>query len=209
MNIFALPESNYLTYLQTIARDRTIGRAKFIWAVDRVNRMLLEYALSFIDYESQTVETPTGSEFNGLKIKESICCVSIIRAGESMEGTIRDIFPDIPVGKILIQRDKESLNPVFYYQKLPELISDSKILLLEPMLATGGSLSQAIECLLKKGVKLKNIICINYLASPAGLNNLSNRYPECKFIVASIENGLSSGGYMVPGIGDFGDRYFE
>ena len=154
------------------------------------------------------VTTPVGETYHGLKFASKLCAVPVIRAGESMEAELREVHPGIRIGKILIQRDKETKLPHLYYSNLPEDIGERFVLLLEPMLATGGSALAAIRVLLEADVKEENVILVNFLASPEGLDAVSQAHPKLEIITSSIEEKLNDNAFMVPGIGDFGDRYF-
>ena len=112
------------------------------------------------------------------------------------------------IGKILIQRDEKTAEPHLLYSKLPPDIADRYCLLLDPMLATGGSVLCAIEVLLQAGVSADRIIFVNLIASPEGLANLQARFPQVRIVTGVIDEGLNEQKYIVPGLGDFGCRYF-
>lgn len=209
MPVHLLPNSKFTSSLQTVARNRDSNIQDFTWATSRVNRMLVEYALNFAEYAERTVETPTGASFDGFEIKTEICGVSVIRAGESIEQAFREVLPGAPIGKILLQRDPKSLNPTFFYEKYPDCIESSTVLLFEPMVATSRSLSLAMDRLILAGVSESSIISVNYLASPDGIKYAEENHPQATFVVASIEQKLNANGFMLPGIGDFGDRFFS
>ncbi len=123
---------------------------------------------------------------------------------------VRSVLPASSVGKILIQRDEttEEKRAVLMYSKLPKNIATSQVLLLDPMLATGGSAASAIEVLRSAGVPEDRIIFINLLAAPEGIAFLKERAPAVKIVTAAIDSHLNSHKYIIPGLGDFGDRYF-
>jgi len=152
-NLCVLDYTPQLESLFTIIRDRETKREDFIFYSDRVIRLLVERALNLLPSDVKKVITSTGSEFYGARFRGHICAVSIVRAGESMEKAVRDVCKKIRIGKILIQRDEATAEPVFYYSKLPEGMSERIILLLDPMLGTGGSVCKAIDLLKEKGVK--------------------------------------------------------
>lgn len=154
------------------------------------------------------IETPLGVTYDGHKFQGKICGVSIIRAGESMEQGLRDCCRSVRLGKILIQRDEETATPKLFYVKLPDDISERYVLLLDPLLATGGSASMAIDVLVEKGVKPERILFLNVLASPEGIQVFKEKYPQVKIITGMMDKGLDDKKYVVPGIGDFGDRYY-
>lgn len=158
--------------------------------------------------EPKKVETPLGVTYNGHSFKGKICGVSIIRAGESMEQGLRDCCRSVRLGKILIQRDEETATPKLFYVKLPEDINERYVLLLDPLLATGGSAAMAVDVLLEKGVPQDKIIFLNVLASPEGIEVFQKKYPQIKIITGMIDECLDDKKYVVPGVGDFGDRYY-
>lgn len=207
-NVHVLPKSQYLTSLHTKARNRKAEQSEFVFYSDRIIRLLLEAASELLPYTSHNIQTPIGDIYNGAILNTKLCGVSVIRAGESIEGEYRRMYPDSPMGKILIQRDKLTKLPHYYYSNLPDDIAERTILLFEPMLATGGSLAKAIDLLKEREVPEDNIIVVNFLSSPIGINRIMALYPKIQLITSSIENGLNKDAFMNPGIGDFGDRYF-
>jgi len=131
-----------------------------------------------------------------------------MRAGEAMEKALREVCKKIRIGKILIQRDEETAKPNLIYSKLPRDVSGRFILLLDPMLATGGSVCKAIEVLKEKGIKEDKIIFINLISCPEGIKKLNKEFPKVRIITGVIDKKLNSNAYIIPGLGDFGDRYF-
>ncbi|MEE1931501.1 uracil phosphoribosyltransferase [Streptomyces sp. TRM 70351] len=207
-NVHLLPQTNQLRALHTLIRDRNAPREDFVFYSRRIIRLLLESALDLLPFDKHEVTTPVGETYHGLKFASKLCAVPVIRAGESMEAELRDVHPGIRIGKILIQRDKTTKLPRLYYSHLPDDIARRHVLLLEPMLATGGSALAAVGVLTDQGVAERDIVLVNFLASPEGLRTVSERHPDLKIITSSIEDRLNENAYMVPGIGDFGDRYF-
>lgn len=207
-NVIKLRQTNQLKSLYTIIRDRTTSRGDFVFYSDRIIRLLVEEGLNQLPVEPIKIETPLGVTYDGHKFQGKICGVSIIRAGESMEQGLRDCCRSVRLGKILIQRDEETATPKLFYVKLPDDISERYVLLLDPLLATGGSASMAIDVLVEKGVKPERILFLNVLASPEGIQVFKEKYPQVKIITGMIDKGLDDKKYVVPGIGDFGDRYY-
>jgi len=206
--IHVLKQTKQLRALHSIVRNRDTCQADFVFYSNRIIRQLLETSLDLLPFEGLNVTTPIGEIYEGLAVGAKLCAVSVIRAGESMEHELVHLERGMPIGKILIQRDKTTKQPKYYYSHLPDDISERHVLLLEPMLATGGSAIAAIDLLLKKGVLEQNIIFVNLLASPDGIERLTQKYPQLYIVTSSIERELNSDAYMIPGIGDFGDRYF-
>lgn len=131
-----------------------------------------------------------------------------MRAGEAMEQALRECCRSVRIGKILIQRDEETSKPRLFYDKLPEDIKDRWVLLLDPMLATGGSALMAVDVLLSRGVPEDRIIFLNLISSPEGVQNFADKYPKLRVVTAFVDQGLNEKNYIVPGLGDFGDRFY-
>ncbi|MFW6640675.1 uracil phosphoribosyltransferase [Nocardiopsis algeriensis] len=206
--VHLLPQTKWLRALHTVIRDRHADRADFVAGAGRVIRQLVESGLELLPFEPSDVKTPIGETYHGLSITPRICGVSVARAGESMEAELRAMSPGIRIGKILIQRDKVTKLPHLYYSALPQDIGDRHVLLLDPMLATGGTALTAIGVLLDEGVPEEHIVFVNVLSSPEGIEAVHRRHPAVRIVTSSIEEGLNANAYMQPGIGDFGDRYF-
>ena len=220
--------------LMTIIRDKNTQRSDFVFYSDRLVkicaernknqtkpnpkalkqrhqqiRLLIEEGLSTLPFEEKTVTTPTEEAYQGLSFIDGICGVSIIRAGESMEAALRSVCKGVRIGKILIQRDEKTALPKLYYSKLPEDIHERTVLLLDPMLATGGSVMTAIKVLLDNGVKEEKIIFCNLIAAPEGLDLVCKTYPKVKIVTMEVDEKLNERCFILPGIGDFGDRYYN
>ncbi|KAI7881714.1 PRTase-like protein [Lichtheimia hyalospora FSU 10163] len=203
-----LPATPQLKGLMTIIRCKDTPRADFIFYADRIIRLLVEEGLNHLPVIDKTIQTPTGADYQGIDFKGRICGVSIMRAGESMEQGLRDCCRSVRIGKILIQRDEETHKPKLFYAKLPKDIESRYVLLLDPMLATGGSAMQAVQVLLENNVPEDRITFLNLIASPEGLNAFIKQFPKIKIVCAEIDDTLDKDKYIVPGVGDFGCRYF-
>lgn len=138
--------------------------------------MAIEEGLGFLPFGEETVITPTNEEYKGVAFTSKVCGVSIMRAGESMETALRAVCRDIRIGKILIQRDEVTAQPQLFYAKFPHDIDKRHVLLLDPLLASGGSALKAIEVLLQRGVSEDRIILINLIAAPEGIEALRKKY---------------------------------
>jgi uracil phosphoribosyltransferase len=206
-NVHLLPQTNQLRALHTIIRDRTARRDDFVFYSGRIIRLLIETGLNLLPFERWEVETPVGRKYDGLRFT-SLCGVAVARAGESMEAGLRAVCRSIRIGKILIQRDKITKLPKLYYSALPHDIAQRHVMLLDPMLATGGTALAAIQVLLDKGVAEDRIIFINLITVPEGITAVCQRYPKVRIVTSAIDERLNENAYMMPGIGDFGDRYF-
>jgi len=206
--VCVLPETPQLKCLLTVIRDRATSRGDFIFYADRIIRLLVEEALNHLPIQPKVVRTPLQGEYEGNGFVGKICAVSIMRAGEAMEQGLRACCRSVRIGKILIQRDERTAQPKLYYSKLPPDISERYCLLLDPMLATGGSAAKAIQVLIEHNVPEERIIFVNLIASPEGISFLQEHHPKMLIVTATIDDGLNAQKYIVPGLGDFGCRYF-
>ena len=163
-----------------------------------------------LPHKETIIETPCGN-FNGVTYNDQLCAVSIVRAGDSLLNVVRKLVPGIAVGKILIQRDETHADkiPKLFYCKLPPDISSRQVLLCDPMLATGGSASCAIGKLVEAGVPESSIIFLNVISCPEGLSRLTKEWPGIKVVTAAMDPELNEQKYIVPGLGDYWDRYYN
>jgi uracil phosphoribosyltransferase len=191
-----------------VLRDRAATREDFVFYAGRVIRLLVETGLDLLPFDEQDVPTPVGQTYHGLRLTSQFCGVSILRAGESMEAGLLDVVPGARIGKILIQRNKVTKLPKLYYSALPADIARRHVLLLDPMLATGGTALAAIQVLLDEGVPEEHIVFLTLLSAPEGIAVLHARFPKVVLVTSAVEDGLNDNAYMMPGIGDFGDRFF-
>ncbi|KAI0120033.1 uracil phosphoribosyltransferase-domain-containing protein [Nemania sp. FL0031] len=206
--VTTLPQTPQLIALLTKIRDKNTERADFIFYSNRIIRLLVEEGLNHLPVVEQTITTPVGRNYAGLMFQGKICGVSIMRAGEAMEQGLRDCCRSVRIGKILIQRDEETSQPKLFYDKLPEDIAERWVLLLDPMFATGGSAIMAVEVLKSRGVPEERILFLNLIASPEGIGNFATKFPKLRVVTAFVDQGLDSKNYIVPGLGDFGDRFY-
>lgn len=207
-NVVLLRQTNQLIGLYSIIRDQNTKRGDFVFYSDRIIRLLVEEGLNHLPVEKATIQCHGDNKFEGARFLGKICGVSIVRAGESMEMGLRDCCRSVRIGKILIQRDEETALPKLFYEKLPQDISERFVFLLDPMLATGGSAMMAVEVLLSRGVQAKNIFFLNLVAAPEGIAAFQEKYPDVRIITGAIDEKLNDDKYIVPGLGDFGDRYY-
>ena len=200
-------------HMKRSTQDVNTASSDFVFYSKRAMRILSEDAIAELPTQAEvTITTPCGS-FDGVHIETgNVCAVSIIRSGDALLESVRECLPGVTVGKILIQRNEESKEKEakFYYSKMPPGIKDMYVLLCDPMLATGGSAKAAIKNLVDcHGVKTEKIIFANMITCPEGLEAMSQEYPEVKIVTACIDECLNEDMYIVPGLGDYGDRFFN
>ncbi|KAE9448988.1 hypothetical protein C3L33_19131, partial [Rhododendron williamsianum] len=151
--------------------------------------------------------TDAGAVYTGVDFCKKLCGVAIVRSGESMENALRACCKGIKIGKILIHRDGDNGKQLIY-EKLPKDISERHVLLLDPVLATGNSANHAIELLRQKGVPESHIIFLNLISAPEGIHCVCKRFPSLKIVTSEIDLSLNEEFRVIPGMGEFGDRYF-
>jgi uracil phosphoribosyltransferase len=201
----------YLVDHPLIKRDVTILRNKhtdsetFRGALQRVSNLLAaeiskEFSLTKIEVETP-LETTTGS-----KLTNEVILVPVLRAGLGMVNGFLQIIPEAKLGHIGLQRDEETLKPIEYYYKVPKKLEFAEVVMLDPMLATGGSASEALKYLKKRGASKLVFACL--VAAPEGIAKLNSEHPDVKIFAAALDRELNSKGYILPGLGDAGDRTF-
>lgn len=194
-----------LKHSLTILRDKNTGTENFTRHSAIVSQIMILEATRDISMLEIQIETPLTSTL-GYSIQESMVFVPVLRAGISMLFPARNFLPWVPVGFIGLERDEETAIAREYYQKFPQNLKEKFVLVLDPMLATGGSLVDTISALEKKGAKNICVVCI--VAAPEGIELLQQKHPTVKIYTAAIDSHLNEMKYIVPGLGDFGDRYF-
>lgn len=190
----------------SILRDINTGSNEFRSIIKEIAMILAYEASKDLELEEYEVETPitktTGYRLSGKKLG----IVPILRAGLGMVDGVLEVFPAAKIGHIGMYRDEKTLIPVEYYSKLPLDVDKRDIFVIDPMLATGGSACDAIEKLKEKGCN--SIRLLSIIAAPEGLEKLGKEHPDVAITVAQLDEGLNEHSYIVPGLGDAGDRLF-
>ncbi|RLN34718.1 hypothetical protein C2845_PM03G02450 [Panicum miliaceum] len=168
---------------------------------------VVEHGLGHLPFTEKQVITPTGSVYMGVDFCKKLCGVSIVRSGESMENALRACCKGIKIGKILIHRVGDNGQQLVYH-KLPMDIAERHVLLMDPVLGTGNSANQAIDLLIRKGVPEDRIIFLNLISAPEGIQCVCKRFPLVKIVTSEIDYGLNEEFRVIPGLGEYGDRYF-
>lgn len=194
-----------LEHSLTVLRDKATDTEAFRHHTAIVSQIMIMEATREFSLDPKPIETPL-MPMIGAEIHRSIIFVPVLRAGISMLFPARDFLPWAAVGFIGLERDDTTAIAREYYQKFPTDLENKRILVLDPMLATGGSLGDTIAALLKKGARTISAVCI--VAAPEGIACLHEKYPDVAIYVGAIDSHLNEHNYIVPGLGDFGDRYF-
>lgn len=188
----------------SILRSNQSNAETFRSAARRVSLSLVHEAAKGLVEESIEVETPL-ERTTGTKIAQGIVAVPVLRSGLGMIDAVLALLPDVSVGYVGVARDEITIKPEEYYIKLPDM-AGKKVLVLEPMLATGGSLSYAIQMIKNRGGIDITAICV--IAAPVGVDRVQKEHPDVDLVIASIDRDLNDHYYIRPGLGDMGDRLF-
>ncbi|WP_394023162.1 uracil phosphoribosyltransferase [Anaerococcus martiniensis] len=190
----------------SILRDTNTGSTEFRSIIKEISIILAYEATKDLELEEFELETPvattTGYRISGKKLG----IVPILRAGLGMVDGVLEVLPAAKIGHIGMYRDEETLQPVEYYSKLPNDVENRDIMVVDPMLATGGSACDAIGRLKEKGCK--DIKLLSIIAAPEGVKKLHEEHPDVEIFIAQLDEGLNENSYIVPGLGDAGDRLF-
>ena len=190
----------------SMLRKKTTGTNEFRTLVEEIATLMGYEALRDLPLEDVEVETPIETCMTPMLAGKKLAIVPILRAGLGMVEGILEMIPAAKVGHIGLYRNPETLQPIEYYCKLPSDIEDRDVLLLDPMLATGGSAIAAIDGLKRRGVK--HIKLMNLIGAPEGVAAVQKAHPDVEIFVGAIDEKLNDHGYIVPGLGDAGDRIF-
>jgi uracil phosphoribosyltransferase len=193
-------------------RDKNTSMEDFRNISKRLIRLILEETFAYECTEEVIKESPLGlyKTFSNPNKFSDYIAISILRSGNSMTDEILGLAPGISIGTVMIQRDEntEQKLPIFFFEKLPNQLENKKILVLDPMLATGGSASATINILIRRGVKPTDIVFVNIISCEEGIDNLFKQFPGIRLVTALVDPYLLPNKYIAPGIGDFGDRYY-
>ncbi len=189
-----------------ILRDKRTGMKEFRELIEEITTIMTYESMRDVSLVPVQVETPLEVTTQYKVPEESIAIVPILRAGLGMVNGVHKVFPTAKVGHIGMYRDEETLEPQEYYCKLPDGIEHKTVLLVDPMLATGGSVCDALAALKKRGCKNIRFMCI--IAAPEGVQKVAEAYPDIPVYVSTLDRQLNEHGYILPGLGDAGDRLF-
>ena len=190
----------------SILRDKKTGTKEFRELAGEIASILCYEAMRNAELDNCEVETPMQKMVAKRINEDKYAFVPILRAGMGMNEGITRLIPNAKIGVIGLYRNEETLEPVRYYYKVPKNIQEKEVILLDPMLATGGSAIDAITMLKEDGVKKIKFLCI--IAAPEGIKKLESIHPDVEVYCANIDEKLNEIGYILPGLGDAGDRIF-
>lgn len=206
MNKVHILDHPLLQHKVSILRDETTGVKDFREIVSEIASLMCYEATRDLPLKEVEIKTPVAVAKVKVLAGKKLAIVPVLRAGLGMVDGIVTLIPSVKVGHIGLYRDPNTLQPVEYYCKMPNDIAEREVIVLDPMLATGGSASAAITFL--KNYGCKNIKLMNILAAPDGVERVTTDHPDVEIYCAALDEKLNDHGYIVPGLGDAGDRIF-
>ncbi|XP_053542190.1 uridine-cytidine kinase-like 1 isoform X4 [Ictalurus punctatus] len=189
--------------------NKETSRDEFIFYSKRLMRLLIERALSFLPSQVHVVHTPQGQDYEGRTFQgKRVTGVSILRAGETMEPALRAVCKDVRIGKILIQTNQDTGEPELHYLRLPRDISEDHVILMDCTVSTGAAAMMAVRVLLDHDVQEDKILLVSLLMAEMGVHSVAYAFPQVKIITTAVDKKVNDLFHIIPGIGNFGDRYF-
>lgn len=186
-------------------RDKNSGLKKFRFHSDQLCKLLFAEAIRGLDFDTYKIETPVATT-EVQKLRDEVIIVPILRAGLSMLYGSLQLLPKSKVGFVGLARDEITAEAHEYYWKLPKITSNSVVIITDPMLATGGTILHVLRKIAVEPAKAIRIVCV--VASPEGIQAVHKEFPQVEIFTAAIDDHLNAQKYIIPGLGDFGDRYF-
>lgn len=202
---FVLVDHPLIKREMTILRDKKTEPHLFRSAVKIISNILGIYIFQNLKLKEIKIETPL-EQTKGYILNQNIVLVPVLRAGLGMVSGFLDIIPEAKLGHIGLERDEETLKPSAYYNKTPKNLGESNVIVIDPMLATGGSASAALTFIKDKGAKDMMFACL--VSAPEGIKRINSDHPDVTIYSAALDRQLNDKGYILPGLGDAGDRTF-
>ena len=199
-------EHPLITHKISLMRDENTSSKQFRELVEEIAMLMAYEVFRDLPLKDVTIKTPVSEATVKVLSCKDVAIVPILRAGLGMTGGILNLFPTAKVGHIGLYRDEKTLEPHEYYCKLPADIANRQVVLVDPMLATGGSANAAVNFLKARGCKDVKFMCL--IAAPGGIKAFTDAHPDIPLYCAALDEKLNESGYIVPGLGDAGDRIF-
>lgn len=208
MEKFHVLEHPLIEHKLTILRDKKTGTKDFREIVNELARLLAYEVSRDLPLEDIEIETPIMKTTQKTLAGKKVVVVPILRAGLGMVDGILDLIPAARVGHVGLYRDEETMQPVEYFVKMPSSLENRQMYIVDPMLATGGSAIAAVDSVIERGAKVENIKFICLVAAPEGVKALREAHPEVEIFTAALDEKLNEDAYIIPGLGDAGDRLY-
>ncbi len=205
MNQIMVVNHPLIDHSLTVIRRKETATEEFRRHAGIISKILLVEVMKDLRTASVKIETPL-SPMIGKQLKDEVVVVPVLRAGLAMLFAIQDFLPAVSVGFIGLERDEKTAQAREYYRKLPTLYATHRVLVIDPMLATGGSFDDTVTALKEKGAK--NITIVSIVSAPEGIKRMQHKHSDVRIFTAAIDDHLNDRKFIVPGLGDFGDRYF-
>ncbi|MGX5377235.1 uracil phosphoribosyltransferase [Ligilactobacillus sp. LYQ135] len=206
MGKFEVLDHPLIQHKLTIIRDKDCGTREFREIVNEIAELMVYEVSRDMPLEDVEVETPVAKAVEKKLAGKKVVVVPILRAGLGMVDGVLELLPAAKVGHIGMYRDEETLQPHEYFVKMPDHLDQREMIIVDPMLATGGSAVAAVDALKKRGAKSIRFVCL--VAAPEGVETLRKAHPDIDVYAAALDDHLNENGYIVPGLGDAGDRLF-
>ena len=204
-NLFVIQHA-LASHSLAVLRSVDTSTAVFRWHSDQIAHLLIAEATRNLRTREYEVTTPLATT-RGQKLAHPLVAVPVLRAGLALVGAIQSMLPDTVVGFIGLERDESTAEAHLYYENIPEDLGQSPVLVMDPMLATGGSMSDTLKHVRARGARDVTAICV--VAAPEGIRRINREHPEVRIFTAVVDSHLDENWYIVPGLGDYGDRYFN
>ena len=208
MEKFHVMKHPLIEHKLTILRQKTTGTKDFREIVNEIARLLAYEVSRDLPLEDIEIETPIMKTTQKTLAGKKVVVVPILRAGLGMVDGILDLIPAARVGHVGLYRDEETMQPVEYFVKMPSNLEERQLYVVDPMLATGGSAIAAIDSVLERGAKIENVKFICIVAAPEGVKALQEAHPSVEIYTAALDEKLNEDAYIIPGLGDAGDRLY-
>ena len=206
MGKFEVLDHQLIQHKLTIIRNKDCGTREFREVVNEIAELMVYEVCRDMPLEDIEVETPVATAVEKRLAGKKVVVVPILRAGLGMVDGVLELLPAAKVGHIGMYRDEETLQPHEYFVKMPDHLDKREMIIVDPMLATGGSAIAAVDALKKRGAKSIRFVCL--VAAPEGVKALREAHPDIDVYAAALDDHLNENGYIVPGLGDAGDRLF-
>lgn len=190
----------------TLMRDQSTSTAVFRQLLREISQLLAYEITRELDMTTQRIQTPVQDMEAPVLAGKKLALISILRAGNGLLDGVLELIPSARVGFVGLYRDEKTLQPIQYYFKVPESLEDRVVIAVDPMLATGNSSAAAIDLLKEAGATNIRFLCL--LAAPEGVARMKEAHPDVPIVTAALDSHLNEKGYIVPGLGDAGDRMF-
>ena len=197
-----------LHYFMTLLRDKKTDRATFRATSKEIAQLLALKTMESLTYEKITITTPLDAQTTGYVFTKRIVLIPILRSGIALIESFFVLFPHADVGFMGLKRDEKTAIAHRYYENIPPIGSDDIVIILDPMIATGGSACDLLHFLREKNIEQKQIFFANIICAPEGVATIKKEFPNITLISLVTDEHLNDQKFIVPGIGDFGDRYF-